>query len=57
MLRRVIAIKNVGRFRNSAATPNPQLAKHTLIFGPNSYGKTTFCTQSCVRSNPETQCP
>ena len=43
MLRRVIAIKNVGRFRNSTAIPNPQFAKHTLVFGPNSYGKTTFC--------------
>jgi wobble nucleotide-excising tRNase len=44
MLRRIISIKNVGRFRNSAATPNPALAKHTLIFGGNGYGKTTFCT-------------
>jgi wobble nucleotide-excising tRNase len=44
MLRRVIAIKNVGRFRNSADIPNPQLAKHTLIFAANAYGKTTFCT-------------
>ncbi len=44
MLRRVISIRNVGRFRNSAATPNPALAKHTLVFGANAYGKTTFCT-------------
>ena len=44
MLQRVIAIKNVGRFRNSAATPNPPFAKHTLVFAPNGYGKTTFCT-------------
>ena len=44
MLRRIISIKNVGRFRNSAATPNPALAKHTLVFGANAYGKTTFCT-------------
>lgn len=42
MLRRVIAIKNVGRFRNSAATPNPGFAKHTFIFGGNGFGKTTF---------------
>jgi wobble nucleotide-excising tRNase len=43
MLRRVIAIKNIGRFRNSAATPNPGFAKHTFIFGGNAFGKTTFC--------------
>jgi hypothetical protein len=43
MLRRVIAIKNVGRFRNSVSTPNPTLARHTLIFAGNSFGKTTFC--------------
>lgn len=42
MLRRVIAIKNVGRFRNSAAALNPLFAKHTFIFGGNSFGKTTF---------------
>jgi wobble nucleotide-excising tRNase len=41
MLRRIIAIKNVGRFRNSTATT---LARRTLIFGGNGYGKTTFCT-------------
>lgn len=44
MLRRIIAIKNVGRFRNSVATPNPALARRTLVFAPNAYGKTTFCT-------------
>jgi wobble nucleotide-excising tRNase len=43
MLRRVISIRNVGRFRNSAALPNPLFAKHTLVFGANAYGKTTFC--------------
>jgi len=43
MLQRVIAIRNVGRFRNSAALPNPLFAKHTLVFGANAYGKTTFC--------------
>ena len=44
MLRRVIAIKNVGRFHNAVAAPNPTFAKHTLIFGGNGFGKTTFCT-------------
>lgn len=43
MLRKIIGIKNVGRFRNSAAPGNPQLAKHTFIAGANGYGKTTLC--------------
>jgi wobble nucleotide-excising tRNase len=43
MLERVVAIKNIGRFRNSTTTPNPSFVKHTLIFGANAYGKTTFC--------------
>ena len=42
MLRRVIAIKNVGRFRNSAHAPNPALAKHTFVFAGNGFGKTTL---------------
>ncbi|RUV67801.1 hypothetical protein EOA78_28995, partial [Mesorhizobium sp. M5C.F.Cr.IN.023.01.1.1] len=33
----------VGRYRNSAASGNPQLAKHTFIAGANGYGKTTLC--------------
>lgn len=43
MLKKIIAIKNVGRFRNSAAAGNPQLAKYTFISGANGYGKTTLC--------------
>ncbi|MGH2360036.1 MAG: AAA family ATPase, partial [bacterium] len=43
MLRKIIFVKNVGRFRSSASTPNPQLARHTLIFGANGFGKTTLC--------------
>jgi wobble nucleotide-excising tRNase len=43
MLKKIVAIKNVGRFRNSAAPGNPQLSKHTLILGANGYGKTTLC--------------
>lgn len=43
MLRKIIGIKNVGRFRNSAAPGTPQLAKHTFIAGANGYGKTTLC--------------
>lgn len=43
MLKKIITIKNVGRFRNSAAPGNPQLAKHTFIVGANGFGKTTLC--------------
>ncbi len=43
MLKKIIKIENVGRFRNSAAPGNPQLAKHTFIVGANGYGKTTLC--------------
>jgi wobble nucleotide-excising tRNase len=43
VIRKFIAIKNVGRYRNSAYTPNPQLAKYVLILGANGHGKTTLC--------------
>lgn len=43
MLKKIIAVKYVGRFRNSSAASNPQFAKHTLISGANGYGKTTIC--------------
>jgi len=43
MLKKIVGIKNVGRFKNSAGTPNPQLARHTFIVGANGFGKTTVC--------------
>jgi wobble nucleotide-excising tRNase len=43
MLKKIISVKNVGRFLNSALSGNPQLAKHTYIAGANGYGKTTLC--------------
>ena len=43
MIRKIISIKNVGRFLNSAAAGNPQLPRHVLIFGANGFGKTTLC--------------
>ena len=43
MLKKIVAIKNVGRFRNSAAPGNPQLARYTVIAGANGFGKTTIC--------------
>lgn len=55
MLQRVISIANVGRFRNSASTPNPAFGQQTLIFAPNGYGKTTLCAifRSLERGQPE----
>jgi len=54
MLQRVIQISNVGRFRNSAAQPNPALGRQALIFAPNGYGKTTLCSilRSLERNEP-----
>jgi wobble nucleotide-excising tRNase len=43
MLTKFISIKNIGRFRNSAGTPNPELFKHTFISGANGFGKSTMC--------------
>src|SRR5260370_23580753 len=43
MLKKIISIKNVGRFRNSGAPGNRELARHTFIVGANGYGKTTIC--------------
>lgn len=43
MLTKFISIKNIGRFRKTAGTPNPQLFKHTFISGANGFGKSTLC--------------
>jgi len=42
MIKKIIAIKNVGRFKNSAAPGTPQLREFTFVFGANGLGKTTF---------------
>jgi wobble nucleotide-excising tRNase len=44
MLKKIVAIKNVGRFKNSAAGGDTHFNKHTLIHGANGQGKTTICT-------------
>jgi wobble nucleotide-excising tRNase len=43
MLQKIIAIKNVGRFRNCAAAGDVNFRHLNLIFGENGRGKTTFC--------------
>ena len=54
MLRKIISIKNVGRFLNSAAAGNPELSHCTLIAGANGFGKTTLCSifRSLKTGNP-----
>lgn len=43
MLTKLVSIKNVGRFRNSAAGGDTQLRRRSFIVGPNGFGKTTIC--------------
>ena len=43
MLKKIVSIKNVGRFYSSAASGNPQLRGRTLVLGANGFGKTTLC--------------
>jgi wobble nucleotide-excising tRNase len=43
MLQKIIAIKNVGRFRNCAASGDVTFRRFTLIFAENGRGKTTLC--------------
>ena len=54
MLRKIISIKNVGRFRSSASRPNPELSHFTLVLGANGFGKTTLCAvlRSLKEGNP-----
>ena len=42
-LRKIISIKNIGRFLNAAASGDVTFRHNTLIFAPNGRGKTTFC--------------
>lgn len=42
-LKKIISIKNIGRFINSAAPGNPELPTYTLMLGANGFGKTTLC--------------
>ncbi|MBI4192256.1 MAG: AAA family ATPase [Betaproteobacteria bacterium] len=43
MLQKIIAIKNIGRFRNCAAVGDVTFRRFTLIFSENGRGKTTLC--------------
>ena len=43
MLNKIISVKNVGRFRQSAGPTVPQLLRNVLVLGANGFGKTTLC--------------
>src|SRR6266481_5196976 len=43
MLKKVIKIKNVGRFLNFDASGDVELRRFNLLFGENGRGKTTLC--------------
>jgi wobble nucleotide-excising tRNase len=43
MLTKIISIKNVGRFRQSAGAVVPQLLRIVFVLGANGFGKTTLC--------------
>src|SRR5208282_3613352 len=43
MLRKVISIKNIGRFLNCGAAGDVELKHYNLVFAENARGKTTLC--------------
>jgi len=43
MLRKIISIKNVGRFLNCSALGDVELKRYNMIFAENGRGKTTLC--------------
>jgi ABC-type Mn2+/Zn2+ transport system ATPase subunit len=50
MLKKIIAIRDVGRLVNSAVPGDTQLLRRTLLLGPNGFGKSTIC--DILRSLP-----
>lgn len=54
MLQKVISIKNIGRFRYSAARGDVTFRRYTLICAENGRGKTTLCAilRSLLTNSP-----
>jgi wobble nucleotide-excising tRNase len=43
MLKKLVSIKNVGRFKNYGAVGDVELKRYNLLFAENGRGKTTVC--------------
>jgi len=43
MIKKIVKIKNVGRFVNYGASGDVELKRYDLVFGENGRGKTTLC--------------
>jgi wobble nucleotide-excising tRNase len=43
MLRKILSVRNVGRFLNYNASGNVELKRYNLLFAENGRGKTTLC--------------
>src|SRR5262249_12310985 len=41
-IKKIVKLKNIGRFANLAAKGDVQFKRLTVIYGPNGYGKTTL---------------
>ncbi len=54
MLKRIVSIKNVGRFRSCTANGDVTLRPYTLMYGENARGKTTLCAilRSLITNDP-----
>ncbi len=54
MLKRIVSIRNVGRFKNCKANGDVSFRPYTLLFGENARGKTTFCAilRSLLTNDP-----
>lgn len=54
MLKRIVSIQNVGRFKNCTARGDVTFRHYTLMFGENARGKTTLCEilRSLISNDP-----
>ncbi len=43
MIKKIVSIKGVGRFKNCSATGDVELRRAALVYAPNGRGKTTLC--------------
>jgi len=54
MIKKIVKIKNLGRFVNYGASGDVELKRYNLVFGENGRGKTTLCAvlRSLQSGNP-----